>query len=594
MEKRGIIKSITGHWDSLDFNYTYILLKKGASSKRVALSLNSIVEKYFNKKDYNYSLFLQKISDIIPGKNLRYPYYLEYPMHGLFLLFLLAFIILLTVIFNYTNLSIARYLTRTREVGIRKVIGASRVQVFTQVMGEAIIIAFIALLFAYPFSKYLIHLMMNMVPGHPPPVKFDENLKIFLLFGLYTLMAGFLAGILPALHFSKLKPIKVLNNFFDLKILSKIGLRKALIVFQFSLSLIFIIFTIFVYRQIEFFQTCDFGFSAKNIINVELQGIDYNLFKTEIEKNSYIQRVSASAYIPGLGMSYSEKLWKAGSKEPVLMGSLSVDCEFIENLNIILMEGENFPRHLGTDKEKFLLITQSGAKPLGFKFPKDALGKVVYLKKDQPLQIIGIVKDFFYGYLYNSSGPGPVMLRFRPQDFRYANVKVNHQNIDEAITFLEKTWDRLMPDTPFIYSKYEQRIDTMLLDFLVLQKSMGFLSLLLLSIASLGLLGMTFYSIGTRRKEIGIRKVIGASVLAVTLNLSKGFFRLLFIAIILATPISWLAGNFFLQQFPYRMEPGAGLFLMGIGLMLLIGLTTVLSQTIKAAYANPLDYIRYE
>jgi|GEM_PF-301096 len=594
LEKRKIITPITENWDNLHWSYSYILLRENVSPKEIEASFPGVVKKYFNNEDYNYRLFLQPITTIIPGKGYRFPFYQEYPFHGLFLLLVLAFIILLVVIFNYTNLSIARYLTRTREVGIRKVIGASRFQVFSQFIGEAVIIALISLVFAYAFSKYLIYLMIHMVPGHPPPVEFDENVIIFTLFFLYALLAGFLAGILPALNFSKLKPIKVLQNLFSVKVLSHIVLRKAIIVFQFTLSLIFIIFTIVVFKQIQFYKKCDFGFSPDNIVNVRLDEVKYETYRNEILRNNDILEVSASEDIPGLGNRQVEKVREDNQGEYLSVGALSIDQNFIKNLNIKLLAGENFPDNLSSKNEKFVIISESTVKRLKYGNIRDALGKTLIIGENTPVQIIGVVKDFFYYYLYSSSDQGLLALRYKPDHFKYANIKINPKNTNRAITILEKTWDRLVPDTPFTYSKYEEEIAHTLLDYQVLLKTMRFLALMLIAIASLGLLGMAFYSAETKKKEIGIRKVVGASIFHITKFLTKGYFNLLVIAIFIAAPISWILCNFFLQQFVYRIRLGIDIFLLGIFIMLVCGLGTVLSQTVKAAVANPIDSLKYE
>ena len=594
LENRKLITPITGNWDNLQWNYSYILLKEKASPREIEASFPGIVKKYFNQEDYNYRLFLQPITKIIPGKGYRFPFYQEYPVHGLFLLLVLAFIILLAVIFNYTNLSIARYLTRTREVGIRKVVGASRFQLFNQFIGEAVIIAMISLVFAYAFSKYLVYLMIHMVPGHPPPVEFDDNLKIFTFFFLYALLAGFLAGILPALHFSKLKPVKVLQKLFNVKVLSHLVIRKVLIVFQFTLSLIFIIFTIVVFKQVEFYKKCDFGFRADNIVNVRLDGVNYETYRTESLRNNDILEVSASAYIPGIGSRQGEKVRKDNSEEYFSIGSLSIDQNFIKNLNIKLLAGKNFPGNLPSKHEKFVVISESAVKLLKYGNIREAPGKTLIIGENTPVQIIGVVKDFSYYYLFSTSNLKPLVLRYKPDQFKYANIKVNPKNANRAIAFLEKTWDQLAPDTPFTYSKYDEEIAFMFLDYQVLLKTMSFLALLLIAVASLGLLGMAFYSAETKKKEIGVRKVFGASIVNITTFLTRGYFNLLLIAIIISAPLSWLICDLFLQQFVYRIRLGIDIFLLGIFVVLVFGLGTVLSQTFKAAIANPINSIKYE
>jgi len=417
-------------------------------------------------------------------------------------------------------------------------------------------------------------------------------LGVTLFFILFAVFTGILAGIIPALYISKFNPAEVLRDITKAKVFSRINLRRVLVVFQFFISFVFIITTIVLYKQIRFEKTIDTGFNSENILNIELQRTNYETFKQEISTHPAVSRVSASAFILCTGTRWGTRATNPDASEFLEVDFISIDHDFIENFELELVAGQNFPEMPYLENERFVILNEMAVERFGFASPVDAVGQIITFKENKNLEIIGVVKDFLSQS--TSSPVYPLILRVVPEYFEYASLKIRTDDVESTLLFLETKWNELEPFRPFRYSFFEDQLEDYFTEVENVLRGVSFITFLAILIAFFGLLGMVIYDTEARVKEIGIRKVMGASVIDIILVTSKSFVFLLLLAAALATPVAWLINNLLLRDFSNRIELGFGIFAFGLLMMFALGFITIFSQTIKAAFGNPVDSLRYE
>jgi putative ABC transport system permease protein len=588
--QKKIYASLT-NWKNLNDNYVYFLLDENTSPEAIEELLPGMVEKHYGDGDDEYRYCLQALTKISPGKNLgnnlsTMPIPTEAPLF----LSTVALIIMLIACFNYTNLSLAKALSRAKEVGIRKTIGANRFKIFTQFIGESITYALIALVIAFFLYKLLIPLFSQSILSHIQM----ENLGFGLIssFVLFSLFIGFLAGFIPAVLISKFNPTEVLKDITKTKVFSRINLRRALVVIQFFISFIFIITTIVLFKQIQFQKNIDLGFQTENILNIELQGINYELFKQEVSNYPGISTVSASAFIPCTGTSWLENAKRSDEAEYIDIDFISIDNNFIPNFGLKLIAGKNFPVMAGPDRETFVILNELAVERFGFASPGDAIGKTIIFGKNTQLEVIGVVNNFLSR---DTQNPALAMaMRTVSEYFEYANLKITADDVEPVLLFLETKWKELSPYRPFRYRFFEDQLEDYYAGTENAKQGLGFITFLAVLIAFFGLLGMVIYDMEARVKEIGIRKIMGASVGDIIKLTSKSFVFLLLLAAALATPVAWFGNHMILQSIANRIELGFGIFAQGLLIMFALGFLIIFPQTIKAASKNPVDSLRYE
>ena len=355
-----------------------------------------------------------------------------------------------------------------------------------------------------------------------------------------------------------------MKNILSTNKLSKVSLRKALIVSQFVITIVLIVSSTLVYKQIRFMVEKDNGYTKENIINIQMQGQSYEMFKTELEKLPFISEISAANNIPNRGQSHDVKVKKAAIDESIEFNYFAVDEHYIENLDLTLLAGNNFlPTH-GDGVEKAVIMNETGAKNLGFENPLDIVGETVFLEDSLNVNVIGVLKDYNYMILYMNIQP--MILRYRPQEFAYAQVKLSCFDISNEISRIEQVWDEFDPDHEFEFKTFQGEIDEFNAFFYDILYIIGFITVLSISIASMGLLGMSAYSIQTRLKEVSIRKVLGASIKSLVLLLSKGFIKLFLLAMSIGFSLAYLGNSAWLNGFAYRIDLGVSTFVIdGLG-----------------------------
>lgn len=591
LENQKKIYATLTNWKNLNDNYVYFLLQEKASSKAIEELLPGIVERHYGDDENEYRYSLQALTKISPGKNLgnnlsAMPIPPEAPLY----LSIIALIIVVIACFNYTNLSLAKALSRAKEVGIRKTIGANRFKIFTQFIGESTTYALIALIVAFFIYKLLIPHFTQSILAHVEMKTL--GLGLMLSFILFSLFIGLLAGIIPAVLISKFNPTEVLKDITKTKVFSRINLRRTLIVIQFFISFLFIITTIVMFKQIHFQTNIDPGFQAENILNVELQGMDYEIFRQAVANHSGISTVSASAFIPCTGMAWLENVKRSEDAEYFDIDFISIDSNFIPNFGLRLIAGKNFPDTINPENEQFVILNELAVKRFGFISPADAIGQTLIFGKDTQLEIIGVVNNFLSRSTQDTALP--MAMRVVSEYFDYANLKITTDDVETVLLFLETKWKELEPYRPFRYAFFENQLEDYHAGAKNALQGLSFISFLTILIAFFGLLGMVIYDMEARVKEIGIRKVMGASLWDIIMVTSKSFVSLLLLAAALAIPVAWFANHMILQSIANRIELGFGIFVQGLLIMFSLGFLIIFSQTIKAAAGNPVDSLRYE
>ena len=594
LEKNKILPVKSADWFAFNTAYTYVLLKENAHLSSLSQNLRSVSNE-LNKinKDGTTSFGIQRIDKITPGTDeLSNDIGNGTSWTKLYFEIGVALLILLAACFNYTNLTIARALTRAKEVGIRKIVGARRHQVFTQYIVESVLLAFAALSFAWLILSFIIHYAPFNDDYEFIPSTAHYNATLVYWSAGFALFTGLIAGASPAWILSSFKPLRVLKNLSTAKILGKVSLQKALIVFQYSLSLIIIIFLFAFYRQFSFMAKENPGFRKNNVMILPLQGVDEKVAAQKIGTVSGVESVCAMSsqfgkHFQGMNMP----VWITNKKDALSLNYYYADEQFIPSMKIPFIAGNNFPSASNVNREQYIILNEKAVHALGIRKIEDAPGQKLWINDSTKLQIARVVKDFSYE---NAGKPvAPLAFRNKENAYNYLYVVTGSGNKDLIANHIKSEWKAFTPNQPFSYSwlnddinkNNSQRATVSLL---------GYLAFIAVAIATLGLLGLVVYSIEVKQKEVSIRKIIGASEKQLVQMLSKRFIKLLFIAGFIAMPIGYTAGFLFLQNFALRVSFGIFSVLLCFALLLSIGLFTIISQTYKAAVSNPVKNLRSE
>jgi predicted permease len=512
----------------------------------------------------------------------------------------IAWIILLIACINFMNLATARSEKRAREVGVRKVLGAGKKGLVIQFIGEALMMAAFAAIAAV-IIMLLVSPLFNTLVQKNLSLQLSSPLHLSALL-IITLVCGLLAGSYPSLYLSSFNPINVLKGL-KIKTGSAAFIRKGLVVFQFSISIILIIVTIIIYQQIQHIKNRSLGFNKNNLIEISMQGDmakHFDAIKQDLINTGAIENVAISDHTIIDGGNNTDGLsWQGktpGNK--ILVSWRDVSPEFFSVSNIKILEGRNFAI---TDSVNFdnsslrpnVIITQSLANLMG---KSSAIGKTVFDENDTVLHatVVGVVNDYVYGDMYGK--PDPVMFACTPP--RFANtmyVRIKPQaNVQQALTKMEAVMKKDNPLYPFEYRFVDDRFNEMFLSEALISKLSSVFATLAIIISCLGLFGLAAYTAERRTKEIGVRKVLGASVTGITILLSKDFIKLVSISCLVAFPVAWWIMHDWLHNYQYRITISWWIFLAAGILAILIALITISFQSVKAAIANPVKSLRTE
>ncbi len=574
--------------------FVYLLVNGDKPLKHIEDYLAKLSKEDSKNSDATIQYELQALTDINPGRSLAMmtgglgP---SWDLEGFYIFGSLCLLILIPACFNYANISIARAMKRAKEIGLRKTMGGQRGQIFLQFITETVVITFISLLgslLLFLIVRNEFQSMMSMASSLDLSLTWT-NVLLFALFAVFT---GLMAGLAPAIYFAKLNPIQALKNQSSTKVFSGIWLRKGLTVFQFMLSFGFIVALIVFARQYKHTMNYDFGFQQENILDVELQNADPNLFVSEFSKLSPVKSISFSSDVLGLHSSGGDSWMQYESKTDSLpVNEIFVSRPYIENLELKFIAGSNFPDEVWSH-ERHIIVNEQFLKEFNIPDAADAVGKVVTVGHKE-LEVIGVLKDFHFSTLRQ-----PIesfAFRMDPSRYQIANLKVSFTDAYGGISEMEKVWKSIGNQTTFKASFFHDEINRAYEFYRTLMKIIGYLGLLAISISLLGMLGMVIYSTETRTKEVGVRKVLGASVSGILYMLSKEYLKLLAWAFLFGIPlavfiIGWLLGA--MQH--YSVQLNVWDILGGAAILIILALFTMSSQTFKVANTNPAETLKNE
>jgi putative ABC transport system permease protein len=586
------------NWTDFWSGWTYILLEPGKSPIDIQKNLDKIYQDHIavvkNQETYRMKFRLQALKDITPGPMINNAIGPIMPWVFIYFLGGLAILILLTSCFNFTNLSIARSLTRAREIGVRKVTGAARWQIFLQFLTESIVVAFAALVMSMVLLLLVKPLILQLNFARIFHWDMELNITVYAIFIVFALVVGILAGLFPAFVLSAFQPVKVLKNLNSLKVFSRVGLRKVLLVVQFSLSLFFILSVIVMHNQLSLFISKDHGFNMQSNIMIKLNKTAPQVLKTELLKFSNIESVTAVSHVPAAGTSNGTGFKKSlADKEWTFLDHFIIDEDYLKNMELQLVAGNFFNPSQEKSNKDFIVINEEAVRKLHYNAPADAIGEVMISQRDSTEKvIIGVVEDYNHRDLTRAITP--MVLIYDPGQFAMLQVRYSG-TYEDAVKVIEKSWAYVNPGLKSDIKSVESEIKKMYeIVFGDLVKVLGIVAFLAIMISCLGLLGMATYTTETRIKEISIRKVLGSSSTALVILLSKGFLVVLGIAIVVGVPITFFVNNMWLELIAHHTELSPIVMIQGVAILTVFGVLTIGSQTIRATFVKPVDNLKSE
>ncbi len=542
------------------------------------------------KASYNIELFLQPETEAYLYSNFRNGQRDGGRIEYVRLFSIVAAFLLLIASINFMNLATARSVKRAREVGVRKVVGAERASLIGQFMGEALLITILALGVAVLLTGLLLPLF-NQLTNKQLTLPLNEPSFWAMLVGLLVLTGG-LAGSYPALFLSSLSPVRVLKGTMRFGAGAQL-FRRGLVVFQFALSMLMIVGTMVVYRQLQYIQTKNLGYDRDNLIRIRSEGElgqKFLLFKERLTRMAGIQSVTFLQTNPLQNGNTTDWVNWVG-KDPTVaiqFNGTSVGYDYARTMGMKILRGRDFSAAFGTDSTNYL-INESAAKRIGY---KDPIGQPLTFWS-KPGKIVGLIEDFHFNSLHVVIRP--LIIRFQKND-HWGNILVRTQpgQTKQALASIESLCRQMNPKFPFAYSFVDSEYEKLYKSETVVGTLATVFACLAIFIACLGLFGLAAFTAEQRTKEIGVRKVLGASVASVVALLSKDFLRLVLIAIVMATPLAWYVAKQWLQNFEYRIDLEWWMFVLAGIVGVVIALMTVSFQSVKAALMNPVKSLRTE
>ena len=563
---------------------TYLVMNNSADAKELSKKINGRLAEAVDSPTAG-KLFLYPFKDMH-----LYSYRGEGGRIKTVIIFsIVAFFILIIACINFMNLATARSVKRSTEVGIKKVVGANRTQIAGQFFGESLLLTFISLIFSLILVQILLP-VFNDISGKELSLSLISFSTILSIIGI-AFFTGILSGIYPAIFLSSFKPIATLKGTMS-GLHSKFSLRRILVVFQFAISIILIIGTGIVYLQLNYIQNKNLGLDKDNIIYFDLSS---NLqknpesLKAELLTNSNIKGATVSSHIPAFIYSNGGG-WNWEGKDPQqqeLVTAMSADNDLLKTYGMKLAAGRFYSKEFPADDSLSMVINESFAKLIGYKNP---IGMPLS-RGNRHYNIIGVVKDFNYLQLQNKIGPAVIYPDPQP---RYLSLKVNNAGLSETLNYIEKICKKFDPRFVFNYEFLDKSYEKVYTSEMRLGKIFNVFALLAIIISCLGLFGLASFVSELKTREIGIRKVLGASVSGIVFNLSKQFIRWVLLANVIAWPVAYYFMHEWLADFAYRIDFPLWIFVVSAILAMIIAVFTVSSQAIKSALTNPVEALRYE
>ena len=599
----GMVNYVVNWQNSIVF--TYLKLQEGVSPDVLEAQFPRFIAKHQGPEAAtNLTLHLQPVTAIHLHSALGNELATNSDLGYVYVFSAIGLLIVLIACINFMNLSTARSMQRAKEVGVRKVLGAHRAHLTRQFLGESIMLAFLALPLALVLMQVLLPVFNHLV-GKALIPGFAERPTWFMGLLAITLVVGLIAGSYPAFYLSRFRPARVLKDTLVHQGGRAKILRKGLVVVQFTSSIVLLIGTGVIYNQLTYLQTKKLGFDKEHVVIVPLRDMDlmtdHEQVLQEFLRHPRVVTASASSFTPGefTGGASRFVLEQATSADDyVAMETLEADYDFLKTLGISLVAGRYFSKDYPRDEAESFVINEAAARALGWESP---LG--MRLDRYMPAGergfdvqkrgvVVGVVQDFHFKSLHHPIEP--LVMTLSPELYSAISVKISPEGLPKTLAALEKRWAMLAGERPFEYRFLDEQFDALYRFEEQTGQIFGVFAILAALIACLGLFGLASFTAEQRTKEIGIRKVLGASVSSILILLSRDFLKLVVLAFVVAIPLAYFGMRQWLQNFAYRTDMGVGLFILVGGLAVLIALATVSYQSLKAALADPVDAIRYE
>ncbi|MEO8086507.1 MAG: FtsX-like permease family protein [Bacteroidota bacterium] len=597
-------ENLRTNWGNNSF-YTYLLFPKNYNAKNFEAQMPAFLDRHFpmdgapatfNPHQFT-SLALQKLTDIHLLSHMDDEMEENGDINRVYIFSAIALFILLIACINYMNLSTARSTLRAREIGLRKVVGAQRKEIISQFLSESVLLTGVSMILAMVLTWITLP-WLNKVSGQQLSIGILINGKTGALLLLIPFLVGIISGIYPALFMSSFRPITVLKSAFRIGS-GNISFRKILVTAQFAISIILIIGTAIIFKQMGFMQNTSLGFDKEHIVNLPyttaLNG-KFDAFRNELLSESGIKNTGRSSRIPSgrLLDAMGAMVMRGDSLQPANadMKYVAADQDFISTYGVEIVAGRGFSKNFTTDTSAFL-INETAVKVLGFNSNEDAIGQS-FGYGGRRGKLTGVFHDFHFESMHQRIVPLVILIPRSETSFGEISIKISGADIPSALAHIEKTWKKFLPETPYQFNfldenfarlyQSEQRQATLFTVF----------ACITIFIACLGLFGLSAFAISQRVKEIGIRKVLGANARSIVLMLSKDFLLLVLLAAIIAFPVAWYFMNQWLQDFAYRINMPWWIFGLSAIMASAVAFGTISIQAVKAANSNPVKSLRAE
>lgn len=576
-------------WDGGNQYVTYVLLKKNTSSETVDRKFPAFLWPHINEAysadGWKEEARLQPLKEV----HLFYNPDSAAIRENMNIYLAIAIFILLIACANFVNLSTARATGRMQEVGVRKVLGAARKSLVLQFLAESVLVSVFALLLAVMLVELLMPWYNGLIGKHLSLSRlFDGQFTLFLVAVLF--ITGLIAGFYPALFLSSFHPVDTLKGSSG-RMRQKHFLRKSLVIFQFAISVVLIVSTLVISEQLGFMRSKYLGFDKENMLVVPLVNgnlrTKYQAFKTELRKIPGVLDAAASSEVPLNGFTSNGYL-PQGYTSPVVINVVDVDDDFMDTYGVSLLKGRSFSHRIFSDKDAYM-INEALANQLGW---KDPVGKVI--NRNGNHTVIGEVEDFNYASLYFPVAPLIITNSAEYGGFKYVSIKLGPGDLPKTMGAIRKVWNEFAPMVPFEYRFLDREFDEVYKADIAFHEAFVVFSSLAIFVALLGLIGLVSYSVGLRRREIGIRKVLGSSVPGILSLISKEYVMWVALANVVGWPVAYFVMKKWLDNFAYRTRIDVWVFLGSAALVVLVAVITIGLQALRAATANPSESLRYE
>ncbi len=580
--------------------HTYLLANPGVNEEELEQQINVEARKSHpvRVKDGERTYHLQKLTDIHLYSHLAQEWEANSNMSFVYLFGTIAIFIMIIASINFMNLSTAQAATRAKEVGLRKVMGAERKQLVLQFLGETLLITLAAFVIGFALAEWLLIGGMNRIIG--------GQLSLDFLFSGYWMVAvigsvvliGIASGLYPSFFLSRYKPVKILKGLIE-QPGTELTLRKGMVVFQFVISGVLIIFTWIVLSQNNFMLNKDLGFDKDHVVAIRLNDNEaqrkYSVLKNSLLESSEVSAASLSSALPGNDEFYGFSIKPDGQENEITISTLGVDEDFLKTYGIHLLNGRDFSSLNKADEDGAYIINEAAAKSLGW---KDPVGKSITFirytskREEKKGNIIGVVKDFNFKSLHHRVEPLLIYINRHIYYADYLSVRFSNTSPRNTVELLQSKWEGFSTDKPLESVFMDDQLNQYYNNEVKRAKVFSSFSILSIFISCLGLFGLATFSMQQKRREVGIRKVLGASVGTLVKRFTGQFLKLVLLANLIAWPIAWYASNVWLQNFAYHVSPTIKVFALSTLAMGLIALATISIQTLNASLTNPVDALK--